>query len=159
MKPEDLENLLSREFEPPQALVQQTMRRIRGLSSPRPRRVFSGPWNLAAGAAFLMILAFGAGIWLGRSSRAEAPALTEIRFSLQAPGTRQVALMGDFTQWKPVPMVALGSVGEWEVRVKLPPHGRYRYVFILDDKELVPDPKASMRVDDGFGNVNSVLKI
>ncbi|MBN8216349.1 MAG: hypothetical protein J0L75_06880 [Spirochaetes bacterium] len=160
MKPEDLEALLSHEFEPRPALVQSTLRRLRGLEGRKNLFAPRAPWLLAATTACLVFLAFGAGIWFGRASRpSESAALTEIRFSLQAPGMGQVALMGDFTQWKPVPMKSMGSLGEWEVRVKIPPHGRYRYLFLLDGKEMVPDPNATMRVDDGYGHINSVIKI
>ena len=37
------------------------------------------------------------------------------------------------------------------------PRGRHQYMFVVDDQEWQTDPRADVRVDDGFGNQNAVV--
>jgi hypothetical protein len=50
----------------------------------------------------------------------------------------------------------LRGTGVWTADVLLPP-GVYQYTFIVDGTEWRPDPTAFSQVDDGFGQVNSVV--
>lgn len=88
------------------------------------------------------------------------PATTTVtRFVFVAPGARSVAVTGDFVAWDPDGVLlhdARGN-GVWVAEVALEP-GVHHYVFIVDGSEWLPDPNAS-QVDDGFGQVNSVLLV
>lgn len=79
------------------------------------------------------------------------------RFVLQAPAAQKVCLVGDFNQWKlcEVPMTK-DADGHWVADVRLP-RGRHQYMFVVDDQEWQTDPRADVRVDDGFGNQNAVV--
>ena len=69
-----------------------------------------------------------------------------------------VCLSGDFNGWSPDSRCLERRGDRWEIEVLLPP-GRYRYGFVLDGKEWVPDPGALVNEEDGFGKKNSVLVI
>lgn len=79
------------------------------------------------------------------------------RFVLQAPAARKVCLVGDFNQWKlcEVPMTK-DADGHWVADVRLP-RGRHQYMFVVDDQKWQTDPRADVKVDDGFGNENAVV--
>lgn len=79
------------------------------------------------------------------------------RFVLQAPDAQKVCLVGDFNQWKlcEVPMKK-DAEGHWVADVQLP-RGRHQYMFVVDDQKWQTDPRADVKVDDGFGNQNAVV--
>lgn len=67
-----------------------------------------------------------------------------------------LAVAGDFTSWKPVPMTFRDGV--WELSVHLPP-GVYHYAFQRPDGSWFLPESIRNRVDDGFGGVNGVLVV
>jgi len=79
-----------------------------------------------------------------------------ISLELVKPGAKQVAVAGDFNEWKPerTPLVQIGngrSVGDLNVKP-----GRHEYLFVVDGQWL-PDPNAKENVQNPFGGKNSVL--
>ena len=48
------------------------------------------------------------------------------------------------------------QLGVWSLELSLP-EGRYEYGFLVDGQRVIPDPRALIHQDDGFGNRNSVL--
>ncbi|MBN1685382.1 MAG: isoamylase early set domain-containing protein [Spirochaetales bacterium] len=84
-----------------------------------------------------------------------------VRFSLEAPGARQVYVVGDWNDWNAGadPLFDTDSDGVWETEINLEPGKEYRYQFFIDDSEWVADPKAPLKIDDGFGGENSILRI
>ncbi len=79
-------------------------------------------------------------------------------FTLDAPTSRDVALVGDFTNWRTDSIhLAAQDDGTWAVTVHLPP-GRYRYAYVIDDEEWLADPGALLIPDD-FGRPTSVVVI
>ncbi|MGQ0561727.1 MAG: glycogen-binding domain-containing protein [Gemmatimonadota bacterium] len=80
-----------------------------------------------------------------------------IQFRLDAPQARQVALAGDFTEWKPAHELTRSSNGTWTVVVPVQP-GVHEYAFVVDGQRWVPDPTAPA-VEDGFGGLNSRLAV
>jgi hypothetical protein len=48
--------------------------------------------------------------------------------------------------------------GRWVAELRLLP-GVHHYVFVVDGTEWRRDPNAASQVDDGFGQVNSVLLV
>jgi hypothetical protein len=81
----------------------------------------------------------------GFRSRRMSPALVE--FTLAAPGAGQVEIMGDFTDWSPVPMEQKG--GMWRVRLPASP-GLHR-ANIRWDGGAWRAPPATRVVQDEFG--------
>jgi hypothetical protein len=147
----------------------ELLERVRSEAMPGPeqvpRRFTLSP--LAAVAAALAFMLLGAtGTWLVTDQRSDAGDLTSaagepgprlVRFQLDAPRARDVALVGDFNGWDParLPMVRLAPDGPWTVSVSLPP-GRHVYAFLVDGG-VRPDPSAPRAVDDDFGKPSSVV--
>ncbi len=79
-----------------------------------------------------------------------------ISLELVKPGAKQVAVAGDFNDWKPErsPLVQIGN-GRWVGDLNVKP-GRHEYLFVVDGQWL-PDPNAKENVQNPFGGKNSVL--
>ena len=89
------------------------------------------------------------------SAKSAAPQPT-ISLELIKPGAKQVAVAGDFNDWKPErsPLVQIGN-GRWVGDLNVKP-GRHEYLFVVDGQWL-PDPNAKENVQNPFGGKNSVL--
>ena len=90
---------------------------------------------------------------------AQTQTAVPVVFSLRLPGARSVAVIGTFNEWHPqgYEMQALRNGDQtWTLMLPLP-NGRYEYAFLVDGKEIIPDPRAPFYQDDGFGNRNAVL--
>ncbi len=89
-----------------------------------------------------------------------SPDVVYVKFVLHRPGARSVSIVGDFNDWNPsaTPMEDLDGDGTWVAVVPLK-KGRYNYAFVVNNSLWIPDPLATDYVKDGFGNVNSVLKL
>jgi hypothetical protein len=83
-----------------------------------------------------------------------------VRFELDAPGARSVALAGSFNGWSDHAIACARSpeTGRWSVTVALPP-GEHQYLFVVDGERWVQDPAAHAQVRDEFGQTNSVLVV
>jgi 1,4-alpha-glucan branching enzyme len=79
-----------------------------------------------------------------------------LTLSLEAPGSRQVSLMGDFNNWnaKTHPMKKDES-GLWKKTVMLQP-GRYEYKFMVDG-QWENDPGNDQACFNCFGTHNNVI--
>jgi hypothetical protein len=79
-------------------------------------------------------------------------------FRHRAPEAGAVSLVADFNGWDPGtnPMRDVGG-GWWEVRVPLSA-GTFQYAFWVDG-DLVTPPEADIKVDDGFGGWNGLLRV
>jgi 1,4-alpha-glucan branching enzyme len=83
----------------------------------------------------------------------------DVRFSLEDRAARSVAVAGSFNGWEPnVTPMRKADIGEWSATVKLQP-GVHQYMFVIDGKKWLPDPKAELNVPDGFGRTNSLVVI
>lgn len=123
---------------------------------PRPLRLSPAHGLLAAVAlAGLLLLRPPA----PAASDAAAPVGAAVtRFVLVAPEATSVHVTGDFLSWSPqgIPLLDPRGTGVWTADVPLPP-GVYQYTFVIDGTEWRSDPGAVSQVDDGFGQVNSVV--
>jgi len=85
--------------------------------------------------------------------------MKRIRFSIEAPGAKNVLLAGDFTDWeahaRKMRRIRRGS-GTFAATVALPP-GTYQYKFLVDG-EWFEDPKADA-VPNPLGTRNSVRDV
>lgn len=101
------------------------------LRQPVPR------WALV-GAACALLLGFA----LGRLTAPKPiPQFAPNLFVIAAPGARQVAVVGDFSAWQPIPLSDPDRDGIWTAIIPLPP-GRYEYAFLVDGKWVGQDPLA-----------------
>lgn len=109
---------------------------------------------VAAAAAFALALR----IWPDR--RAPAPAAATIEFALDAPTSRAVSVVGDFNNWDPLatPLERDASGRRWSVRIPLSP-GRYRYVYLVDGAQWLPDPRVPRAPDNDYGAPASVVTV
>lgn len=87
----------------------------------------------------------------------QAPGQILVEFRLNHPSAREVALAGEFTEWKPIYSLKRAASGVWTVVVPLEP-GVHNYSFVVDGDRWVPDPDA-LPVDDGFGGQNSRVAV
>lgn len=83
-----------------------------------------------------------------------------VRFELRAPTANRVAVSGSFSRWdeRGIPLTLNSSTGLWSVTLPMHP-GEHQYLFVIDEDRWVPDPAAHAQVDDGFGQVNSVIVV
>jgi hypothetical protein len=109
-----------------------------------------------AGAAAMWLVVFG----LGRVERPAEAAQVTFHFELHAPGADRVELLGTFNEWKSGDIVLNGpdASGHWTAEVALP-EGRHEYIFLVDGERWLADPKAATHRPDGFGRVNTVIKV
>jgi 1,4-alpha-glucan branching enzyme len=79
-----------------------------------------------------------------------------VSFSLDAPQSQQVSLVGDFNAWDPLkhPMKK-SAEGIWKKTVILKP-GTYEYKFYQDNRWVV-DPGNDRQCPNRFGTRNSVV--
>jgi hypothetical protein len=80
-----------------------------------------------------------------------------VQFRLGAADASEVALVGDFTSWKPDHQLRQIAPGVWAVDVALEP-GVYNYGFLVNGEQWTLDPLAP-RITDGFGGANSRLAV
>ena len=149
---------------PPQ-LVAQTLQRIcQAAQGPSPtvsRRIAHGAGRrTVAVSGWLAAAAMAArALWLALAPRsgAHSPDAVVVRFELVAPQARQVAVVGDWNDWDPEAHAMQRRNGVWELTLPLSRGGEYRYQFLIDETQWVPDPEAPIQIEDGFGGINSLL--
>jgi 1,4-alpha-glucan branching enzyme len=82
----------------------------------------------------------------------------QVTFALQRPSSHRIALVGDFTDWRTDRLVLTPTrSGGWEVTLRLRP-GRYRFAYVADNGEWIPDDNAPPVLDD-FGRPTSVITV
>lgn len=131
----------------------------------RPHLVQVRP--LLAAAVLVLVAGLGAVVAILATQRgggnpvATMPAgAVLVRFELTAPDAGQVALAGSFNGWSDTSTFFTqdAETGVWSVTVPLAP-GEHEYLFVIDGDRWIPDPEAHALVDDGFGNLNSMLVV
>jgi 1,4-alpha-glucan branching enzyme len=86
----------------------------------------------------------------------KGPKKGSVKFSINpGPAVKQVALAGDFTEWKPVAMKK-GKDGSFSITEQIP-GGHHEYKFVVDGQWLV-DPDNSKWALNAFGTLNSVVQ-
>lgn len=119
----------------------------------------SQPWcpprAVAVLAAGLAVLS-----WACAARTSGGPVVTPdgVRFVLDRPAARTVALAGSFNGWSPTSHPLAGRPRKpWVVVVRLSP-GEHLFMFVVDGVWLTP-PAAEDYVDDGFGARNGVVVV
>jgi hypothetical protein len=136
---------------------------------------------LQAVAAALVVAALGAGVagWRLRGDGAatapvvasrepaaasltggDSAAARPVQFVFVSSEARDVALVGDFNDWRlgATPMRRVSRDGLWSVVVPLAP-GRHVYSFVVDGRTWVPDERAPLAPESEFGGENSVILV
>jgi len=82
-----------------------------------------------------------------------------ITFSYEDPLATTVSVVGSFNAWTPGadPLVKVGTE-KWEGTVHLA-EGVHQYMFVVNGKTYVTDPKAERTLQDGFGRINGLLVV
>jgi len=111
------------------------------------------------GKVFIGFFLLGVLFFLGCSVKYLGPHTDEggVRFSLKAPGAKQVAIAGTFNQWDTGRDLLKGPDSEEVYTILIPlTEGRYEYLFLIDGEKWVVDPEAPF-ADDSLGGKNSVF--
>jgi 1,4-alpha-glucan branching enzyme len=87
------------------------------------------------------------------------PSASGIRFTVLAPGAKQVSLVGSFNGWAKgaTPMKIQGGA-LWSVIVPLEA-GEHTFMYLIDGSQWVTPPQAEDFVTDGFGQTNGVVVV
>lgn len=106
-------------------------------------------------------MAFTATAIIGALAAVALPQLADpggVTFAIEAPASKQVVLVGDFTAWDAgaIPLERQDD-GRWSVTVPLPP-GRYRFAYQVDGTEWRADPYAAS-IPDEFGQPTSIITV
>lgn len=86
----------------------------------------------------------------------------EIVFQYISPSARNVSVAGEFNGWEYKPdqsraiRMKKNEQGIWEARAKIE-SGRYQYKYVIDYQTWILDPNNPYTIDDGTGNLNSLL--
>lgn len=112
----------------------------------------------AVAAVALFFIGIGVGLVIGRLPRGDSVVVT---FTLNAPGAKTVALVGDFNKWNPggAAMARRAPDGPWVLSLKLPKGHIYTYGFLIDGTRWAVDPDAVEEIQDGFGGSSSILRL
>ncbi len=81
-----------------------------------------------------------------------------VRFTLLAPGAKQVVLVGSFNGWAKdaTPMKIVDGSSVWLVDVPLA-DGEHTFMYVIDGVRWMTPPQAEDFVIDGFGQTNGVV--
>jgi len=138
------------------------MRHIRAAEGKKALR-FAFPAFLPArfAAAALVLLVFAAGFLYRGTVSPKTGDTVPVHFSFNAPDAESVVLVGSFPGWSAEEGTTMirNASGQWEQTVHLRRSGVYTYNFLVDGTEWVPDPSAAEAVDDGFGGLNSLIRL
>jgi hypothetical protein len=96
----------------------------------------------------------------GRHAGEMPPVKTQqasLTFTFEYPGAQNVALIGTFNRWMPDGRVRTEKKGDrWIFHIDVDP-GRYEYAFLVDGRDVIPDPLAVFQSNNGFGTPNSIV--
>ena len=137
------------------SLVSGVMDRV--LAAGRRGKVVHLPRGIQIAAAAVLVAAFGFLLVLNLYLR---PTVV-VEFSLEAPSADSVHLVGDFNRWDPSRVELKDPEGDgiWSAKIRLKRGTIYSYNFVIDEDRWIADPESLFNVDDGFGGVNSMIKL
>lgn len=142
--------------DPAPTLVDSVLDRVRRqgkVSKFRSLRLRVGA--LVAAAAVLLVV--GSQVLRTVAPREQRTNLVHVQLILHAPTARSVSVVGDWNGWRPGAQPMTERDGVWEINLRLKPGADYQYQFLVNNEQWIPDPRAPMKVANGFGGENSVL--
>jgi Glycogen recognition site of AMP-activated protein kinase len=137
---------------------------VAGADRRPPPRFFPGLVGWSGWAVAVLLLFVLAGTDFRKSAVVElsppvaATATRLHRFVIFKPGITSAEISGSFTGWRKVPLRPAATDGYWEVTLEIEA-GEHRFVYILDNETLFPDPTVPARETDDFGASNSILRV
>jgi len=142
---------------PPEGLSRRIAERLAQADAPR---AMAWPRWVAVPVAAALIV----GITIFITQRFVQPSHSDtviVRLVLEAPGVREVSVVGDWNGWDPTSNRLTDEDGDgiWEIELRLKRGEEHQYQFLIDREKWVPDPGAPLQVEDGFGGFNSILQI
>jgi len=142
---------------PPSGLSERIIARLEARKKTGSRM---RPLRFALPAAAMILFALGL-VFLLRSPYRSGNDTVIVRFELHAPNAAEVSVVGNWNRWDPEAQKLEDPEGDgvWEIEIPLKRDREHQYQFLIDGQSWIPDPEAPLRVDDGFGGVNSVLQI
>ena len=157
---QDLTPLVLQTLEPKRlSLLRRMMLRIRS-----PRVIIITPLRATVAASMLAVLLILLNLSLPEISlRHQTVALKSelklvpVTFSLADVKAQNVFVIGSFNRWQPEHAMKFDSAkGRWVIEIALPP-GEYEYVYLVDNRQVIADPKAEFFKKDKFGSRNSLI--
>ena len=143
--------------EPPAGLVQSiTPWRVPApVEVPRQPRILRLV-PLAAAAA--VVIALGSFLLAHQGAgRATPQEMASVRLTFEAPAALSVSVCGDWNDWNPKAQPMKRQDGKWQIDLELKRGKTYQYQFLVNGETWIPDPKSPVKVDNGFGGVNSLI--
>jgi hypothetical protein len=127
-------------------------------AAPARHRGWIGVAALAAGLAAILLT--------GRSrsdpelaTPAAVAAAAPVEFTIRAPGSSRVSIVGDFNDWDPgANPLTTRAEGVWATTIPLGP-GRYNYAFVVDGVAWVPGDADPRALGEDFGTPTSVVMV
>lgn len=124
--------------------------------------------TLPAASAFFLALWFFSGcatLDIVRD-RIESPVIagSKVVFYYDSDSAKSVSAAGEFNGWEYRPeqpraiVMKRNENGVWQASAEIPP-GRYQYKIVIDYQTWITDPYNANTVDDGTGNLNSLLVV
>jgi hypothetical protein len=151
-------------FKAPKGAVDSVYRRIKDADASSATAPFRRPhtfgfnWRLVFSVLTACIMTAALTFVLTRSlTESEVEKTYIIRFVYENNSAETVTLMGDFNNWREDTMMyRVAETSYWTAQVELA-EGVYKYGFLIDGEEWTSDPLASLRVEDSYGNENSLI--
>jgi 1,4-alpha-glucan branching enzyme len=123
--------------------------------------------NILRAMVIALILVAGSCSYMEKS--VESPVLKEgkVIFRYPSHSARTVQVAGDWNNWGVgdaeqgevlVGLMEKDEKGVWNLAQQLPP-GRYRYFFLLNETQRIPDPANPRVADDPWGGKASLLVV
>jgi len=149
--------------EAPAGLAARVQERLRGPGR-APRRPAPLPAGTLRWIAVPLAAMLAAALTFGLTMHFLRPAGREVvtvRLLLAAPEAGSVSVVGEWNGWDPDRDRLRDPDGDgvWEIRLRLRRGVEARYQFLVDGERWLADPRAPLKVDDGFGGTSSVLQI
>ena len=112
-------------------------------------------------ALALSLLVFGAGFVYRGMFAPDSSDMIDVHFSFIAPEASSVVLVGSFPDWAVSGQHEMKKTvsGQWVLDVQLKKSGIYTYSFLVNGNTWIPDPEATEVIEDGFGGINSLLRL
>ncbi len=88
----------------------------------------------------------------------KAPQKKTTQLVLKDNGYKKVQVKGEMNNWNPNQSSFTKSGDSWKTTFVLNP-GDYQYIFVVDDGKELLDPENEMKLANGFGGFNSLLRI
>lgn len=82
----------------------------------------------------------------------------EVTFTIQADEAKEVQLVGEFSNWEPVPMKkAKAANSPFKTKIRLPKDGKFQFRYLVDNEIWINDDAADAYWTNEHGSDNSVV--